>query len=75
MSALSEEPTVSNLEVFLRSVVNTDNQSPIYTHFSNKTLCEYMKVINEEARTEFGKKVIADLNRHTVLMNERMEGK
>lgn len=32
------------------------------------------KVINEQAR-KFGKKVIASLNRDTILMNEIMEGK
>lgn len=33
------------------------------------------KVINEQARTKFGKKVIAGLSRHMILMNERIEVK
>lgn len=31
------------------------------------------KVINEQARTKFGKKIIAGLNRHTRLTIERMK--
>lgn len=76
MSAISGEPTVTNLKAILRSVVNIGHQSPIYPlFFLIKPCVNTGKAINEQARTKFGKKVMAGLSRHMILMNERIEVK